>query len=161
VTQADDNSRSAAAVTTTTPSNPNADVEAAYVAYRSMVRRLLQAPDPDDPEIARRASGAALDRLQAVLEDLVATGDVARYGPTSSQTILTIDVTGDGATVRACLVDESGRYDATTGEPVEPMKVGTIIDTASLQRIDGVWRVSGLKYPGPDEQWEGASTCTA
>jgi hypothetical protein len=159
VTQADDNSKSAASATTTVPPDVEAEVEAAYRAYNAMVFRLLLAPDPYDPELPERAAGASLDRLVAALTELVETGDVARYGPTRSLTILTIEVAGDEATLRACSVDESGRFDAATGAEVVPMYVATIIDTVSLERRDGVWRVSAVKNPAPDERWEGVSTC--
>jgi hypothetical protein len=161
VTQADDNSKSAASATTTVPPDVEAEVEAAYLAYSDMVQRLLLAPQPDDPELVQRATGDALDSLVAALNDLVASGDVARYGPTRSQTILAIEVSGDTATLRACFVDESGRYDATTGDEIDPMRVSTIVDTASLERRDGVWRVSSRKNPGPGEEWEGVHECDA
>jgi hypothetical protein len=162
VIEADDNSKSeASGATTTAPPDPEVEVEQAYIAYREMARRLLQAPDPADPEIAQRSTGTARERLEAVLNDLVASGDAAREGPTRSRTILSVEVSGDEATVRACLVDESGRFDAATGEAVEPMAVGTIIDTASLRRDEGVWRVASLKLPSPDERWEGVHSCPA
>jgi hypothetical protein len=164
VIAADDNSQSEAAATTTTaPPDPDAavkaEIEDAYRAYNAMVERLALAPDPEDPELPQRATGRALDRIIELMKDLVASGDVGRLGPTRSQTILTIEVTADTATLRACLVDESGRYDAATGEAIVPMMVGTIIDTATLERSDGTWRVSAIKNPGPDERWEGVSTC--
>jgi hypothetical protein len=166
VIAADDNSQSEAAATTTTaPPDPDAavkaEIEDAYRAYNAMVERLLQAPDPNDPELQQRATGAALDRLVTGFADLVTTGDVGRFGPTRSLTVLTIDVAGDSATVRACLVDESGRYDAVTGEAVVPLMVGTFIDTATLERDEGAWRVNSIKNPGPDERWDGVSTCGA
>jgi hypothetical protein len=162
VIEADDNSKSeASGAMTTAPPDPEAEVEQAYRAYNAMVARLLLAPDASDPELQQRATGAARDRLVTGLNDLVATGDVARFGPTRALTILTIEVDGDSATLRACLVDESGRYDAATGEAVVPLSVGTIIDTATLERDDGSWRVSSIKNPGPDERWDGVSTCGA
>jgi hypothetical protein len=162
VIEADDNSKSeASGATTTAPIDPEAEVEQAYRAYNAMVDRLAQAPDPNDPELSQRATGRARDRIVELMNDLVSTGDVARLGPMRSQTVLTIEIAGGTATLRACLVDESGRYDATTGEAVVPMTVGTIIDTATLDHTGGTWRVSAIKNPGPDERWEGVSTCGA
>jgi hypothetical protein len=157
---ADDDSQSEAAATTTTaPADPKAEVEQAYRAYNAMVDRLFAAPDPDDPQITQLATGDARDQLVSALSAFVATGDVAHFGPTRSLTILTIDVSGDEATVRACFVDESGRYDAATGEAIEPMRVATIVDTTSLVRHDGIWQVSFVKDPGADEQWLGVHEC--
>src|ERR671911_181129 len=48
---------------TTTTQDPEAEVEAAYLAYWEMAKRLLAAPNPDDPEIARRASGINVDQV--------------------------------------------------------------------------------------------------
>jgi hypothetical protein len=163
VVQADDNAKSEAAATTTTPADPEAatkaEIEDAYRAYLAMQERLLQAPDPDDPEISQRATGSTLTRLRAGLADYAAKGQVIRVGPATSQMILSIDVSGDQATVRACYVDESGLYDAATGAEIQPMHVGTAIDTTVLQRDDGTWRVSRRAVPAADEHWEGATTC--
>jgi hypothetical protein len=163
VTEADDNAKSEAASPATTPGDPEAevkaDVEDAYRGYSDMVMRLLSEPKPDDPELSQRATGDALTRLVAALNELVATGDAIRYGETRSQTILAIDVSGDQATVRACFVDESGRFDAATGEVVDPMRVATIVDTATLERRDGIWRVSFRKEPEASEEWDGATSC--
>jgi hypothetical protein len=159
VTQADDNSQSAASGTTTVPADVEADVEAAYRAYLAMHVRLEGAPDPDDPEIPQRATGRTLARLKTVLADDVASGRVIRVGPAWSQTILSIDVDGDQATLRACYVDESGVFDAATGAILEPTRVSTSIDTTLLERDGGVWRVSYRQPPAADEQWEGVTTC--
>src|ERR671911_1658895 len=48
---------------TTTTQDPEAEVEAAYLAYWEMAERLLAAPDPDDPEIAQRVIGSARAKL--------------------------------------------------------------------------------------------------
>jgi hypothetical protein len=160
VTQADDNSQSAASPTATAPvDDVEAEVEAAYRAYIAMGQRLVAAPNPDDPEIPERTTGSALARVKAVLADDLARGHVIRTGPASSQTILSIDVDGDQATLRACFVDESGLFDAATGAEIEPVRIVTAIDTVVLQRESGAWRVSNQKTPAADEQWEGATTC--
>ncbi len=57
VTQADDNSKSAASATTTAPAGDEAEVEAAYRAYETMVTRLLLGTRSDDPELPERAAG--------------------------------------------------------------------------------------------------------
>jgi hypothetical protein len=159
VTQADDNSKSAASATTTVPPDVEAEVEAAYLAYLAMVERLIQAPAVDDPEIMMRATGAAADDLRSSLAEHIANGTLVRIGPATSQTILSIERSGDQATLRVCFVDESGTYDAATGAEVEAMTINTSIDTARLERLDGTWRVSLRTIPGPDEHWEGVSTC--
>jgi hypothetical protein len=164
VIAADDNSQSEAAATTTTaPVDPKAEVEAeiedAYRAYLAMEERLLLAPNPDDPEIPQRLTGRSLAHIREVLADYAAKGQIIRVGPATSQTILSIEVTGDQATLRACFVDESALFDAATGTAIEPMDVGTEIDTTVLVREGGTWRVSERRSPAEGEVWEGATTC--
>jgi hypothetical protein len=161
---ADDNSQSEATPTTaTSPIDPEAEVKAeiedAYRAYLAMEERLLLAPNPDDPEIPERATGPALEHFKKALARDIEKGQIIRVGPTSSQTILSIEVTGDQATLRACFVDESGLFDAATGDEIEPMHTGTEIDTTVLVRDGERWRVSERRAPAEGEVWDGVSTC--
>ena len=55
----DDDADSTSDRTTTTVS-PESEVETAYLAFWDMAVRLAGSPDPNDPEIAQRASGDAL-----------------------------------------------------------------------------------------------------
>src|SRR5918994_5705071 len=48
---------------TTTTQDPEAEVEAAYLAYWEMQQRLAEAPNPSDPEVRQRTTGPALDKL--------------------------------------------------------------------------------------------------
>jgi hypothetical protein len=160
VTRADDNSRSGASATTTTaPADPEADVEAAYRAYVAMIDRLLESPDPHDPEIPQRTTGAARDDIESFVAQNLADGTIIRKGPAAAESILSIEVSGDEATLRACFVDESGAYDVNTGAVLRPMTIVTSIDTVQLERVDAVWRVSLRRAPGPDERWEGVNRC--
>src|SRR5918995_3724000 len=59
---------------TTTTQNPEAEVEAAYLAYWEMAKRLSEAPDPNDPELGERATGTALDKLVDSLTTMKAQG---------------------------------------------------------------------------------------
>jgi hypothetical protein len=160
VTQADDNSQSAASPTTTARVNDvEAEVEAAYRAYLAMHVRLEAAPNPDDPEIPEHATGRTLAHLKSVLAEDVAAGRVIRVGPAWSQTIMSIDVTGNQATLTACYVDESGVFDAASGAVIEPTRISTSIDTTLLEREGGRWRVSYRQPPDADEQWEEVTSC--
>jgi hypothetical protein len=121
--------------------------------------RLEAAPNPDDPEIPERATGRTFDRLRTALAQDLAAGRVIKVGPAWSQTILSIDIAGEEATLRACYVDESGVFDATSGAVIEPTRISTSIDTTLLEREGGVWRVSYREPPAADQQWEGVTTC--
>jgi hypothetical protein len=160
ITQADDNSKSEASATTSAPSaQAEADIEAAYRAFIAMIGRVVQAPDPDDPELPMRATGVALDGLRSSIARSLAEGTIIRPGPATSATVLSIEVSGDTATLRACFIDESTAYVAVTGAVVEPTTIVTIVDTVELEREGDTWLVSRRETPGPDERWNGVNTC--
>jgi hypothetical protein len=98
--------------------SPEAEVEAAYLAYWEMLDRLAEAPDPDDPEILERASGEALFEVVAGLTRLRDAGHVAEIGSMYSHSVESVEVVGDRAVLRDCVVDDSKIVDPNTGEIV-------------------------------------------
>jgi hypothetical protein len=140
---------------TTTTLSPEAEVEAAYLAYRDMVTRLLQAPDPDDPELGERTTDPnrafLVDRLRA----LVQQGQRLRFGPDYEYDVLAVSIDGDQATVRECTVDDAQTVAATSGEVLSE-GVTTELLEATLRRNSGKWRVTTVDGI---EHWEGAVTC--
>jgi hypothetical protein len=138
----DSDDKASPPATTTTTITPEAEVESAYRAFIDMVKRLTAAPDPGDPEIAQRATGEVRTNFEKALTDLQAKGDVIRGGPEDSQRVLSTAIDGDTATLSVCYVDHSGEYNAATGAEVQPMLIFTNLDTVTMVREDGVWRVS-------------------
>jgi hypothetical protein len=97
---------STTATTTTPPTTEDPDVaavRAAHLAYLAMFEVVGDPPDPDHPELARRATGDAYDRLRAALEQDRILGNrmVGRW----DSDIRAITIDGDRATVEDCLLD--------------------------------------------------------
>lgn len=140
---------------TTTTQSPEAEVEAAYLAYRDMVTRLLEAPDPDDPELNERAADPNKAFLIDRLRTLVEQGRELRFGSEHGYEVMSVSVDGDDATVRDCTVDDAQTVDAASGEVVSE-GVTTELLEAALRRSDGMWRVVTIDGI---EHWEGAVGC--
>jgi hypothetical protein len=139
---------------TRTTLDPEAEVEAAYLAYWVMAERLAQDPHADSSEIARFATGTARDTLTDSISTLRAQGHSIRFGPQTSHTVLTIDLTGNEATVRDCNIDDAARIDAT-GDQVESAVTTNLLESTLVRNSKG-WAVSSIrKLAG----WEGPRAC--
>jgi hypothetical protein len=139
---------------TTTTLDPEAEVEAAYLAYWEMQRRLGQAPDPMDDEISRRATGPARDKLIDSLATMQATGETLEFGPRYSHTVTSVETDGVEATVRDCAVDDGARVDAT-GE-VHDLELSTSLLEATLVRRDSGWLIESISER---RSWVGVTPC--
>jgi hypothetical protein len=135
------------------------EVRQAYRDFLKMAFRIAEAPDPNDPEIALRATGDARGRIEQSAADDQARGVVVRGGPDNQQTILTTTVTGDAARLNVCFVDNSGVFDAATGEEIEPMTTTTRLGTIDLVRESGGWKVS-LVETQEGKVWDGVHDCS-
>jgi|GEM_PF-4060478 len=148
----------ASSAPTTTTLSPEAEVEAAYLAYWKMVDRLSAAPDPNDPELEQRAVDPVLSSARDVLTTSAARGEVTVTPPNAeySHSIQSIELHGTEATVRDCSVDDQ----------VVLNRDGQVIDgavttkhyIATLVRTGAVWKVSDVKIV---EQAAGALSCGA
>jgi hypothetical protein len=150
--------RAASSTTVSTPTTrtPESEVEDAYSAYSEMFTRLLAAPDPDDPEIQRRTAGAAAASLTDNLTTLRALGRAVRFGENYRYELLSVDITGDEAVARECVVDDATVVEVATGEPVDPAPVATVLNRVTLQFDRRAWRVSGIDQ---ENGWEGIGEC--
>lgn len=144
-----------AAETTTTTLSPEAEVEAAHDAYYAMLVRLVQAPDPHDPELTERATGAALETFVSSMEEDSALGRVTRVGPNTGRTVLHTEVSGDHATVEVCSVDDGVHTEVATGRVLDDDVVTRRI-VHRLERINGVWLVAEATSTA---SWEGVTDC--
>jgi hypothetical protein len=141
--------------TTTTTLSPEAEVEAAYLAYWNMVDRLVADPDPENPQIGEMAVDPARQRLIDSLSGFQSAGHVARSGDLYAHVVTDVAVNGDTATLRDCAVDDSSLVEADSGEVVEQEVVTTSVE-AVLIREGSAWL---LKELNPIESWEGAVPC--
>jgi hypothetical protein len=147
-------STTASGNSSTTPS-PEEEVEAAYLAFWEMAVRLAQNPNPDDPEITQRTSGEAMGELVDGLTTLRASNRRSEFGPQYAHNVLSVEVSGDVASLEDCTVDDSRVVDAATGQPVVE-GVGTELLTVTMVRRDSRWLVDRFEHV---EAWEGAVEC--
>lgn len=141
--------------TTPTTESPEAEVEAAYLAYREMVGRLLQAPDPEDPEIDERSIGENREFLVDQLSTLDERDQKLEFGPNYAVEVSSVSVSGRTATLKDCTVDDARTVDASTGEVVSEGTTTELLE-ATLAFSDSQWRVETIDGIG---HWEGVAEC--
>ena len=139
----------------TTTSSPKSEVEAAYLAYRKMVRRLLESPDPEDEDLAKRSTDENFDFLVEQLSSLDAAGRALRFGPDYRFDVSTVMVDGSTATVRDCTVDDAQTIEIGSGAVVSEGTTTQLLE-AALVFESGRWRVSSIDRLGT---WDGAVRC--
>jgi hypothetical protein len=135
--------------------SPEAEVEAAYLAFWDMAVRLAGAPNPDEPEIVERASGEARDNLVNGLTTLRSAEQRSEFGQQYRHEVLSVQVDGQTAHIDDCAVDDSRVVDAATGEVVVE-GVGTELLSATLISNGGDWLVDRFSQI---ESWEGVAEC--
>jgi hypothetical protein len=124
---------------TTTTLSVTEEVEAAFLAFNDMVTRLVQAPNPDDPEIAQRASGETLAGVTDSQTTLQTSGYRIEFGDRKSTEVIDVTLIDAGrATVLECSVDD--RIEITPSESNGPF-VQTYWTEWTLLLVDGVWLV--------------------
>jgi hypothetical protein len=150
----DDDSDSTSDRTTTTVS-PETEVETAYLAFADMGARLLQAPDPGDPEIGERTTGTAMTEFIAGLRSLQDAGLEYQLGSEYSHDVRSVRLTGDNAALDVCVVDDSKQVNAATGE-VTAEGATTVRWTVEMRRENGAWLVAKITE---DDVQEGVTEC--
>lgn len=136
-----------ASTTTLSPEQQaEADVRAAYDAYRGMSERLAAAPDPDDPEIDQRVTGPARDKLLDSLTTMQAQQERIEFGPSNSHRVVEVVIEGSTATVTDCVMDEGARVSDLTGERTEfPATPGLFVVT--MESSSSGWLVASIRKP--------------
>jgi hypothetical protein len=121
-------------------------VQATTRSYWSMVVRLAEKPDPDDPQIARLAVDPQAGRLVTLLTNVKAEG-VLQRGPIDGK-VLVGEVGGSTATT--CLDQTLTQVYDRAGRP-RPGSRGTQSRFAvTLTRTGGAWKVSDVQDSGAD-----------
>ena len=147
-------STSAAPEPTSTTLSPTQEVEAAFLAFDAMTLRLRAAPDPDDPEIAQRASGDVLAGISQSQTTQLTAGLRAEFGARQSIQLLDVSmVDSNTATVLGCAVDD--RTEITPTGAKGPF-VETYWTEWTLVKVDGVWFVD---HASPIERRDGEQPC--
>ena len=139
---------------TTTTQDPEAEVEAAYLAYWEMQQRLAEAPNPSDPEVRQRTTGPALDKLIDSLTTMRSMGQTLRFGPRYSHKVTSVDLQDDRATVRDCAVDDGARV-TENGEETSLQLSTSLLETTLVDQ-GGDWLVQSISEL---KSWDGATSC--
>jgi hypothetical protein len=146
------------AQSTPTAPTPQGEVEKAYRSFDGMLSRLNPAPNPDDPEIAKRTTGELRSKIESTFADRKRKGLAIKEGPQYGSRIMSTTVTGDAAVLKTCFVDQSAVVNAASGAEVEAMSAVTSVLTLRLVHENGVWKVARI---GTDRahRWTGVTSC--
>jgi hypothetical protein len=133
--------------TTTTAPDEEQVVLDAYVAFWNDGYLAAADPmDPTHPALAAHSTGEQLETLQRAFLARQTNGEVIRG--TLDLAPRVVSIVGETATVRDCYLDNTGIYDAATGERRDtPTGVRHLI-TATLVLEDRTWKVSDLTQEG-------------
>jgi hypothetical protein len=114
-------------------------------------------PNPDDPALREYATGEQLDAVIAETRANLEQGLAFRRpdDPHDFQRVTVVEIDGDRAVVQECVVSDGVVVRRATGEVVND-DVATHNVRGELQRVDGVWRVSGARLV---QRWEGVAGC--
>ena len=117
-----------------------------------MVKRLLAAPDPGDPEVDQRT----VDPAKSAFEDLLTTrqslGEIVRYDGVPYRVELNVTtVSGSSAEFEGCVVDGAQVVDEKSGQVVNNAVTtsrlrGTLVQSSGawkMQRFDVLRKVDG------------------
>lgn len=141
------------------PASVEQEVLAAWRGYGEALDEVnRESPDPDNPLLARYATGETLESVRAAAARNRDEGIVTALPPNSvsQQWAEVLSVDGDTARIRSCEVDDGLVVDAETGEAVTPPHVSTLLVEATLVQEDGVWKVA---HGGVVEEWDGIAGC--
>jgi hypothetical protein len=134
-----------AAVSATTSPTPAGTPQQVVDVYEGMQRAFLKAgaaADPDHPELARYAAGAALQQLTALVRSMRDQGLRARGEAVFHARVESMAPTR--ARVRDCMdTSRTERYKAN-GNPFQDSPGGLRLVVADLEHFDSAWKVTGL-----------------
>lgn len=151
----DEGARSSSTTTTastatddsTTTIGEDQEVLDAYVSFWNDGYLAAADPmDPTDPALAAHATGEQLETLERAFLARQTNGEVIR-GTLDLQPRV-VSVVGDTATVRDCYLDNTGVFDALTGERHDTATGVRHLITATLVVEDDTWKLSDLEREG-------------
>lgn len=138
-----DDSTATTAESTTTTLSETEEVEAAFLAFDAMYTRLRESPNPDDPELAERASGETLAGITDSQTTMRTLGETAVFGERQATHVLGVEFPEpETAVVRECTVED--RTVNTRTGPDGPF-LATYWTDWTLLRVDGIWMVDHSK----------------
>lgn len=143
--------------TTTTASTPEAEIEAVYRAFWDATIEAGDPPDPESPALAAVMADPMLAHVTQQVAHRRATGQAVKLpeGSRSSVSDVEITVSGDSATLTACVVDDAVVYDRASGRVLND-RVTSGWARAVVRRTPDGWRVTENRYT---TQVEGSDGC--
>jgi hypothetical protein len=143
-------------VATTSTTKPEDAMKQAYLDYWKMIDRLNAAPNPDDPELAQRATEPLISTIKDQLSAQKSTGHSFRSSPDRplSHTVSDLVVSGATGTIRDCYVDGTIEFDAN--DQIIDSGISTRTTEGALVLIGSTWKVASLKFV---KSVDGVKTC--
>ena len=147
-----------ATVPTTAAPDSEAEVKAAYLEIMDEFYRRLEHPDPTDPTVSQNHTGPSLEQVKDRLADLVRDGaaDVFTSRGVPRPQVVGIEVQGDEAMVRNCIVDDVIVRRIKTGEILNN-RVDSVLIESALVRMGSRWQ---LKDQVAVRSWPDANGCS-
>jgi hypothetical protein len=122
-------------------SSPSAEAQSALDNYWVMIKRLLAAPDPTDPELAQRAVDPSLSTTKDLLTTRQASHQVVQFDGVPYHVDTRVSSVVDAtAAFSGCIVDGGRVVDADTGAVIND-KVSTSRIQGSLVNVEGHWKM--------------------
>ncbi len=113
--------------------------------YRAFWEAYLQASNPvrpDHPLLQKHATGREYEQLVKSSTALKAGDELIKGSVDVNPRVASLNATE--ALVKDCLLDRTGIYDAKTGERKDTEDTQRQLNTATMQLVDGTWKVSLL-----------------
>jgi hypothetical protein len=140
---------------TSTTVSPEAEVEAAYLAYWDMVDRLTASPEPNSAEIAEHTADPAKDQLIRSIASLRDAGHAIQGGEQTRHDIRQVVIEGQEARLQDCYVDDSVTIEVSSGSPLET-RLATDLLEVTFTRDGGEWLPSEVNVL---DSWDGVVPC--
>jgi hypothetical protein len=135
----------------------------AFDGYRAALDALNHAlsnpPNPSDSLLPQTMVDPMLSQSTNLAGEWRGFGQAGRYPAHSVRrvTLVSADVSGDQATIEACIVDDGVVYDVATGKVIND-QVTTALDKATLTLVGGTWKLATRDQV---QKWQGVAGCAA
>jgi hypothetical protein len=130
--------------------DPHQQAIDAYLGTQEAYMRAIMAADPDHPDLAVHTAGRALELLR---DGLTATRDKGLRGRGEATFRPEVDQYDDPERptmiiVRDCMDSSEAELYSVSGEPYEDEPGGLRLVIATVEIVDGRWKVTGLGVHG-------------
>jgi hypothetical protein len=126
--------------------DPQQQATDAYIGMQHAYLGATEAADPDHPDLARYAAGDALQRLRTGLASIRDNGLRGRGEVRFDATVQSLNPVSQPAkiTIRDCMDTSASELYKVSGEPYEDQPGGLQLVIATVEIIDGTWKVTSF-----------------